>query len=76
MVLWKGMILAALLGPLTGSLDWFPLLVPFTGSLYWFVDLNVATAAGTSSSLGRISGTGPTGVILYIPPKKKISMYP
>lgn len=38
----------------------------FTGSLYWFVDLNVAAAAGTSSSLGKISGTGPTGVMLYI----------
>ena len=34
---------------------------------YWFVDLiAAAAAAGTSSSLGKISGSGPTGVILFI----------
>ena len=32
---------------------------------HWLVDLKAAAAARTSSSLGRMSGSGPIGVMLY-----------
>ena len=43
-----------------------PLVLPARtrGSSHWFVDRSAAAAAGTSWSLGKMSGRGPTGVML------------
>ena len=45
----------------------FPLhCLPWSSSNYWFGDRSAAAAAGTSWSLGKMSGCGPTGVMLCI----------